>query len=255
MADPQPLRIRLVLEGQGGELDVPVHYNEVVQGFIYRHVDPELAEHIHDRGYPEGPRRFKFFTFSRLLGRWERAGDRLRLLGPVTLVVASPVPGFVASLASRLLSRETVQVGNQPARILALEAEPIPQPTDPVRVKLLSPLTVYSTENNGNRRYTYYFSPFEEGFSAQVLRNLERKVHAWAGHSQPLAGTFRPLRVGEKNLHIVRYKGTVIKGWSGIYELDVPPEAFRLAYLAGLGAKNSQGFGCFALWEGGGEGD
>lgn len=255
MANPEPLRIRLVFEGQGGELDVPTHYNELVQGLIYRHVDPELAGYIHDGGYPEGPRRFKFFTFSRLLGRWERAGDRLRFLGPVTLVVASPLRGFVPILASRLLSRDTVQVGNQPVRILALETEPLPQPTDPVRVKLLSPLTVYSTEDNGGRRYTRYFSPFEKGFAAQVLRNLERKVQAWAGHSLPLVGTFRPLRVGAKNLHIVRYKGTVIKGWTGIYELDVPPDAFLLAYLAGLGAKNSQGFGCFTLWEGGGKGD
>lgn len=255
LLDPQPLRLRLVLEGLGGSLEVPIHYNEVVQGFIYRHLDPELAGHVHDHGYPEGPRRFKLFTFSRFMGRWEKAGERLRFSGPVTLVVASPVPGFAASLASRLLSRETVHLGNQLARLLALEAEPIPQPSGPVRIKLLSPLTVYCTENRGDRRYTRYFSPFEEDFAVQVLRNLERKVQLWEGHARPLTGTFRPLRVSEKNLHIVRYKGTVIKGWTGIYELHIPPEAFRLAYLSGLGSKNSQGFGCIALWEGEGTRD
>ncbi|MFO7172165.1 MAG: CRISPR-associated endoribonuclease Cas6 [Bacillota bacterium] len=255
MAEVQPLRVRLVLEGPAGVLHVPVHYNEVIQGLIYRYLDPDLAGHIHDGGYPEGPRRFKLFTFSRLLGRWERAGDRLRFRGPVSLVVASPVPGFVASLVSRFLSVGTLQVADQPTRLLAVETEAVPQPSGPVRVKLLSPLTVYTTLQTNQGRYTYYFSPFEEGFAAQVLRNLERKLHALTGNSQPLGGAFRPVRVSDRNLHIVRYKGTVIKGWTGIYELDVPPEAFRLAYLAGLGSKNSQGFGCIALWERSGPGD
>lgn len=35
----------------------------------------------------------------------------------------------------------------------------------------------------------------------------------------------------------------MIKGWLGIYEKDGDPRLLKLAYSAGLGAKNSQGFG------------
>ncbi|MBC7262393.1 MAG: CRISPR-associated endoribonuclease Cas6, partial [Chloroflexi bacterium] len=42
---------------------------------------------------------------------------------------------------------------------------------------------------------------------------------------------------------IVLFKGTVIKGWTGLYELNLPEPYFSLAYDAGLGAKNPQGFG------------
>jgi CRISPR-associated endoribonuclease Cas6 len=41
----------------------------------------------------------------------------------------------------------------------------------------------------------------------------------------------------------MRYRDTVIKAWSGIYELDLPEPFFLLAYDSGLGSKNPQGFG------------
>jgi CRISPR-associated endoribonuclease Cas6 len=40
-----------------------------------------------------------------------------------------------------------------------------------------------------------------------------------------------------------RYKGTWIEGWVGRFLLEGPSELLRLALEAGLGAKNSQGFG------------
>ncbi len=42
---------------------------------------------------------------------------------------------------------------------------------------------------------------------------------------------------------ILNFKGTVIKGWTGLYEVNLPEPYFRLAYDAGFGAKNAQGFG------------
>jgi CRISPR-associated endoribonuclease Cas6 len=53
----------------------------------------------------------------------------------------------------------------------------------------------------------------------------------------------KPLRVNKRNEVIAIFKGTVIKGWTGIYELQLPEPYFSLAYDAGLGSKNSQGFG------------
>ncbi|HEX30478.1 TPA: CRISPR-associated endoribonuclease Cas6, partial [Candidatus Poribacteria bacterium] len=54
----------------------------------------------------------------------------------------------------------------------------------------------------------------------------------------------------------VMYRDTVIKGWTGVYELDLPEPFFHLAYDAGLGAKNSQGFGMVEIIETGrGESD
>jgi len=49
--------------------------------------------------------------------------------------------------------------------------------------------------------------------------------------------------VSNRNLVVANFKGTWIKGWTGLYELNLPEPYFTIAYDTGLGAKNSQGFG------------
>jgi len=49
-----------------------------------------------------------------------------------------------------------------------------------------------------------------------------------------------------KNGKLVIYKGFIIKGWMGKFRLRGNPELIKFSYEAGLGAKNSQGFG---MWE------
>ncbi|MFY9273013.1 MAG: CRISPR-associated endoribonuclease Cas6, partial [Thermacetogeniaceae bacterium] len=51
------------------------------------------------------------------------------------------------------------------------------------------------------------------------------------------------LKVSNKDAKIIYYRDFVIKGWLGIYEIEGDPRLLKLAYSAGLGAKNSQGFG------------
>jgi len=110
---------------------------------------------------------------------------------------------------------------------------------------------VYSTLTTPDgRKKTYYYAPQEPEFSRLVLENLRRKIRAWTGEDVPLDGaTFRPVKVSNRNLVVARYKGTIIKGWTGIYELDAPEPYFRMALDAGLGAKNSQGFGFVTVWQ------
>jgi CRISPR-associated endoribonuclease Cas6 len=51
-------------------------------------------------------------------------------------------------------------------------------------------------------------------------------------------------------LRILEYRGTVIKGWTGLFKLDLPEPFFLLAYDSGLGSKNSQGFGMVEVVDG-----
>lgn len=123
-----------------------------------------------------------------------------------------------------------------------------PKINGPVRVKTLSPITTYSTLTTGDdRKKTYYYSPTERDWEIQLLANLWRKSQALGWDQKDPKGLdgarIKPIRVGKKDMRIVKYKGTVIKGWTGIYELDLPEPLFNLAYDAGLGSKNSQGFG------------
>ncbi|GIX07682.1 MAG: CRISPR-associated endoribonuclease [Candidatus Poribacteria bacterium] len=272
------MRLRFTLEAAtGSELELPRQYNSLVQGFVYRHLDGWLAEFLHDRGVPDPEseaRRMRLFTFSRLLpavaegSRWHFRGERIVFTGPAELVVASPMEPFLRSLAERVVLSGGLLLGDQEVRLLSVAVEPLPEYTSPVRVHALSPITVYRTlQDAQGRRKTYYFSPFEDEFEAMLVSNLQRKLRAWRAlqgvlgiqeerdRGEETEGRIRRLRVSRRDEHIVRYKGTVVKAWTGVYELKLPPGLFQMAFDTGLGAKNSQGFGCIGLWEPGPRGE
>jgi CRISPR-associated endoribonuclease Cas6 len=79
-----------------------------------------------------------------------------------------------------------------------------------------------------------------------LLHNLARKARAlgWERPEEALAdGYVRPVRVQPRDRKLIYYKGFVVQAWTGQYELKLPPGYLELAYDAGLGGKNSQGFG------------
>jgi CRISPR-associated endoribonuclease Cas6 len=129
-----------------------------------------------------------------------------------------------------------------------VEPKPEIDPAEPIRVKTLSPITAYSTlETPDGRKKTYYYAPQEEDWSRSLVANVGRKARAleWAADVESdLEGAWvRPYKVKSADQKILNFKGTVIKGWTGLYEVNLPEPYFRLAYDAGLGAKNAAGFG------------
>ncbi|HBT04293.1 MAG TPA: CRISPR-associated endoribonuclease Cas6, partial [Thermodesulfobacterium commune] len=85
------------------ELLLPFHYNEIIQGLIYRLLDKAIAEKLHDEGFILGKRKFKLFTFSRLFGRFKREGENLKFFSPFKFYLSSPYNEMVESLVLNLL--------------------------------------------------------------------------------------------------------------------------------------------------------
>jgi len=244
------MRIVLELEPEGGELALPVHYNHLVQGLIYRSLDEALAGWFHDRGYCCGKRRFKLFTFSRLFSQGRKYDPEKKTIifpGPVRLKVGSVDVDLLESLVVHLIRRREVRLNGRLCHFTSVEVEMPVEATGPVVVRALSPIVVYSTLKNGaGGKKTYYYNPWEGEFQEKIFENLRRKWSAFHGSGEPpaLEGAYiKPVKVSKRNEAIVLFKGTVIKGWTGLYELYLPEAYFSLAYDAGLGAKNPQGFG------------
>lgn len=240
------MRIRLDLEPETGEVILPLHYNHMVQAFIYRYIDSELATWLHDHGFAEYGRPFKLFTFSRLMGKFRRSADHLIFNGQVSLYVASPLRNFVESLAENLVRTSSMALGDSHLRLSAIAVEMPPQVSDRLAVRTLSPITVYSTVQRGDgRKLTYYYSPWEQQFGQQIETNLKKKYQIIEGLPPDPRWNLNltPLRVDKHDQCIVLYKETVIKGWTGTYLLQGAPQLIDVALQAGLGSKNSQGFG------------
>jgi CRISPR-associated endoribonuclease Cas6 len=244
------MRLRVSLAADRPSIQLPIQYNHLLQGLIYSNLDEALASRLHETGYAYGSRSFKLFTFSRLFGKRSMGESFIRFDGPYHFYLSAVDTEILRSLAEHLLKKPTVLLGSTRCRVQEVGVEPEPQidPTKPIRVRTLSPITAYSTLNTPEgRKKTYYYAPTEREWSEALISNLKRKALAlgWVAdvdEDLKLAWV-KPYKVKSADQKILKFKGTIIKGWTGLYEAKLPDPYFRLAYDAGLGAKNAQGFG------------
>jgi len=232
-------------------LILPKHYNYLIQGFIYRNLSKAIATKVHDQGYKYGKREFRLFTFSRLFGRFEFQDGNIVFKEKCTLWIASPITEILESFACSLARKGKIKIGNNDCHVMSIEVPFIGDYNEELLVRVLSPITVYSTLfTKDKKKKTYYYSPFEDNFSKLLKENLFKKyVLVNKGeHDSKFDFSIRPEKVSKKNEHIIFYKETVIKAWSGIYRLKGSIELIKLAFDCGLGAKNSQGFGMIEKW-------
>ncbi|NPB09593.1 MAG: CRISPR-associated endoribonuclease Cas6, partial [Thermodesulfobacteria bacterium] len=140
------MRIALFFRPENGELLLPVHYNHLVQGFIYASLDEALARFYHDRGFNYGKRRFKLFTFSRLLcreRRFLRETREIALRGRVCLKIGAVDERLLESLATHLVRRGRFRLGENTCELEAVEVEMPVEAEGPVVVRAISPITTY----------------------------------------------------------------------------------------------------------------
>jgi len=242
------MRLRIKFASEEKELRLPIHYNEIIQGFIYKHLSPSLAEKLHNQGFvdPETGKNFKFFTFSRLIPETKPIVQKNFIIfkSPVNFIVASIDKNFIQSFVENLLTHPHLYIQNQKIVLISAEILPLPLYKKTIRVRTLSPITVYTTFNTQDgKKKTYYYHPKEEEFSKKLLSNLKNKVKVWFG-KEINGGEIKLIKLTPPRERVVIYKDTIIKGWDGVFELSLPEEMFKMALLTGLGAKNSAGFGC-----------
>jgi CRISPR-associated endoribonuclease Cas6 len=224
---------------------LPVSYNYLVQASIYNSISHGLSKFLHDRGFIYGKRRFKFFTFSRLIGKYHMESGVIRFNGDVSLYVSSPIKEFVNDLAYTIMRRGYLKLGVHNFEIVGITVPKQPDFSNDIVIRMLSPVTVYSTLlTPDGRKKTYYYSPFEREFQKLVNANMKKKYYVLFHKDLKSNFKIEPMKVHET---IVMYKDFFIKGWMGIFKLQGPKKVMQLAYDAGIGSKNSQGFGMFEV--------
>jgi len=233
------------------EFKVPVSYNYGVQSLIYKYIDRQLSDFLHDKGYIFGKRRFKLFTFSRIQGhaRFLRNEKVFAFADSFNIIVASPIGTFIESLAENFIKSAEARLFKQTVHVESINVCAQPHFDSEVVVTMLSPVTMYSTFSTPDgRKKTYYYNPFEKEFSQLLEENLKKKYEIlYKTKANGADFSIEPIGISKNHEKIIDYKGTVIKGWMGRYRLKGSPELLALGYNAGLGGKNSQGFGCFEI--------
>jgi len=236
------MRISLELYSEK-KLLLPVHYNYIIQGFIYKNITDSLRKFLHNKGFMFEKRSFKMFTFSRLQGKYELLYDKLSFLPPVYLTISSPYDKFLNELANSMLKKNNLSINGSEIIIKSIKVHMSNKFKNKMEIVTLTPIVVYSTliKKNGSKK-TYYYSPYEDEFSELISKNLEKKFSAFYG--EKLTGGNLNLEVIRKPKEkIVKYKGTIIKGWMGEFKIKGNKKIIKLGYDCGIGCKNSQGFG------------
>lgn len=227
-------------------IELPIHYNYLLQGFIYRTIDSKMAEFLHNQGYGS-TRKFKLFTFSHLMGNYDIKSkpDRIIFSGNVYLELASPLDDFCESFANGLF-KKSVNIGGNEFDVAGITIERQRIVEDEVMLETLSPVVAYSTlAKEDGRKYTCYYQPGENEFERIAIENLRKKFEAFSG--ERLEEGLRISCVSRPRLCITVYKEFIIKGYMGKLRLSGSRRLMQTAVDAGLGSKNSMGFGCVRI--------
>ncbi len=222
-------------------LRLPLAYNQLVQGMLYdnwRETFPDL----HDTGYSDGAHAFRLFTFGPLTGHYRIEGRDIVFDGAVRLEVRSPAGDLIDELADSLIGRGFIRLGRAELPLAGLSCADRLMFFPEMRIRMLSPVTVHDTLPDGK---TVYYAPSEEAFYERLAANLAAKLNAAGSGDAPLLGCEPIGREARKR--VTTFKGIYVTGYEGGFRLQAESEAMALLYYAGLGDRNSQGFGMFAI--------
>ncbi|WP_180964008.1 CRISPR-associated endoribonuclease Cas6 [Haloimpatiens massiliensis] len=234
-------------------IKLPIQYNHIINGAILNWLR-NVGENkfIHDEEFKKNVKNHKLYTFSKLQGKFtmDVKNKKITYYSGVNLLISSYDDKFLSNIVNSLVMKESMNVLNQEIKIDNIETSLYSVTGEEIRVYTKSPVTVYSTFKEEEKNKTRYYSPYEKEFSEIIRKNLINKYKSYYG-KLPEDNRFSIELLSRKKPKesVIIYRGIVIKGWSGEFVMRGSKELLNLAYQAGIGAKNSQGFGCVELIE------
>jgi len=265
------MRLRITLQ-LTRKTAIPINHQHLLTGVVYRFLEranADYASFLHEQGYPEirepdeaaggSPHRFKLFVFSPVRSTQRRVTPEHLWLGPgeAHWLVSSPLEPFLMNFASGLLADSALQVGSATLPIAQVETLSTPDFGETAHFICLSPVVVsvmarasdagISPESQ-RRLPPDYLRPDDPRFSEGVRQNLLAKYSALYGRrpsDDRLTLAFDQSYLAQhKGTKVITYKEDIrILGAFCPFTLTGSSELIRLAWEAGVGGKNSGGFG------------
>jgi len=227
---------------------VPIHHESLIHGLIYHCIrDPFYRDHLHNQGFVYEKRQFRMFCFSRFQGRYTIVNQRMIFRSPVSFLFSAHDERLIRELTSSLFTKESILIGTKSVRLHSIQ-QADERTSGHMRIRMITPVTAYSTFILNNKKKTFYYSPREEEFTQLVKLNAIKKYTALYGEEPTSAELhLEPVEFERLRPRVVMFKKTYIKGWTGDFILKGDPELVQLVYDVGLSAKNSNGLGLFEV--------
>ena len=249
---------------------IPISYQYELSAWIYNVIAKSNALYatwLHDNGFCDFNKRFKMFTFSNIFPRMKATGDRLIIRHDASYIFLSFLPEKSTEefIIGVFLENEfTLGDYNSRVQFRVEGIEILPSPTftgistnmhESNRALLststghefrtLSPICISTKRENDSIEYV---SPENEGYGRMLINNLKEKYLAFYG--KPFEGDesfeFELLSHAKSRLITIKANTpemTKVKGFHFNFRLKADTTLMHLMYEAGLGEKNSIGFG------------
>lgn len=229
-------------------LTVPINYQHLLQAFVYSIIPEEKALFLHSKGFQHRKRVYKAFTFSQIQGKtaYDKKTKSLTFYNNIRLSISSIMPQLIEKVSNDLMLSDDLTLHGVPMKLLNLSYDQHHITENIIKVKALSPITVYSTfERRNGKKFTHYFTPFDRVFSHLIEENFARKYEAVTEETLPQGQLIdvRNVHVTSRHKVVTKYKGVWVTGWLGTYEISGDPKYLSFILGAGVGSKNSMGHG------------
>lgn len=231
-------------------LSLPLGHHAALQGLIYHLLgqSPEYADFLHDIGYKDGAHSFKLFVFSTLKGRHTIEEGRIVYYDRIDLEIRSPKSEFCKILMESLQENPSAELMHQPIELMECAFSKYRITDEKIDIRMLSPLTLSTTYYEGEKKKTLYLSPNDDAFTDALLHNTVSKYKAAFYADLPGSLTLDILSLTDRDRYTTKFNNRIyITGWNGSYRLSGDPDVLTFLYDAGLGSRNSQGFGMFGM--------
>jgi len=229
------MRVKITLRGKGL---IPFNYNLALAGAVYgpiKRLDSDLAYNIHSST------DYKFFTFSWLQipqGKTNKKG--IFVDGCAHFFVSSPIKEIISAFIEGILDRPVVRIDGTALHVETVEVLPQPQFNGTTIFSTLSPIIVKTAEEENGNLQTIDLYPTNPKFYENLKSNLIKKYKMLYNEEKTNINFSKPSFTKPVR---IRIKNTYHRASHMTFEAFGDTNLLKLGYEAGLGGKNSMGFG------------
>lgn len=215
--------------------------------------DVRYAQWLHDNGFVAEYKRFKLFTFSRLIVPHygiDKEHQRLIINSDtvdwhIGFLPEKSTQQFIQGIFHDQAIEISDRISGATFAIREIQVMPPLMYAPVMEFQTLSPICVSQRNEQGK---TGYLSPDAPNYAEGLLTGLLARYKALYGHDYDGDASIDFQLLGNAKPVLVKIKAgtpaqTFVKGYQCKFRLALPEELMRIAYEGGLGEKCSMGFG------------
>jgi len=249
-------KLRLELQPHIKGREIPINYQYELSAAIYgilSRADQAYATWLHNNGFWVANKRFKLFTFSKLIVPRYGIDKKLQRLVINSDTVEWYI-GFLPEKSTRrfiqgVFSEQKFQLADKISgaefQISEIQVMPPLAYSSEMEFTTLSPICVSQRNERGKADY---LAPDAPNYAHALLVGLLARYKALYGKEYEGDTTIDFQLLGNAKPVLVKIKAdtpqqTFVKGYRCRFKLGLAEELMRIAYEGGLGEKGSLGFG------------